>query len=46
MLRKYDRKNVLREVIRRTIVESRIEYKFLGLDYDPTGADEYSISAF
>jgi len=37
MLRKYDRKNLLREVIKRTIVESRIEYKFLGLAYEKDG---------
>ena len=37
MLRKYDRRNLLREVIKRTIVESRIEYKFLGLAYEKDG---------
>ena len=37
MLRKYDRRNLLRDVIKRTIVESRIEYKFLGLAYEKDG---------
>jgi len=37
MLRKYDRRNLLREVIKRTILESRIEYKFLGLAYEKDG---------
>jgi len=37
MLGKYDRKNLLREVIKRTMAESRIEYKFLGLMYEKDG---------
>lgn len=37
MLEKYDRQNTLREIIKRTIAESRIEYKLLGLAYEKDG---------
>jgi len=37
MLREYDTRHTLRDAIRRTISESRIEYKFLGLAYEKDG---------
>jgi hypothetical protein len=37
VLRKYDEQHVLRDVIKRAISESRIEYKFLGLTYEKDG---------
>ena len=37
MLRKYDKHHTLRDVIKRAISESRIEYKFLGLTYERDG---------
>jgi len=37
MLRKYDKQHTLRDVIKRAISESRIEYKFLGLTYERDG---------
>lgn len=37
MLKKYDEKHTLREVIKKAIAESRIEYKFLGLTYEKDG---------
>jgi len=37
MLREYDTQNTLRDAIKRTISESRIEYRFLGLAYEKDG---------
>jgi hypothetical protein len=37
MLQKYDSPNTLRNVIKRTISESKIEYRFLGLTYEKNG---------
>jgi hypothetical protein len=37
VLQKYDEQHVLRDVIKRAISESRIEYKFLGLTYEKDG---------
>jgi len=37
MLKKYDRADTLGNVIKRTISESRVEYKFLGLTYEKDG---------
>lgn len=37
MLAKYDKQHTSRETIKRTISESRIEYKFLGLTYEKDG---------
>ena len=37
MLKKYDSPGTLRNVIKRTISESRVEYKFLGLTYEKDG---------
>lgn len=37
MLRRYDEKRTLRDVIKKAIAESRIEYKFLGLTYAKDG---------
>jgi len=37
MLKKYDKQHTLRDVIKRAIAESRIEYKFLGLTYERDG---------
>jgi len=37
MLRKYDKQHTLRDIIKRAISESRIEYKFLGLTYERDG---------
>jgi len=37
MLKKYDKQHTLRDIIKRTISESRIEYKFLGLTYERDG---------
>jgi len=37
MLRKYDEKRTLRDVIKQAIAESRVEYKFLGLTYEKEG---------
>jgi len=37
MLEKYDREGTLRSVIKRTISESRVEYRFLGLAYEKDG---------
>jgi len=37
LLAEYDTRHVLREAIRKTISESRIEYKFLGLAYEKDG---------
>jgi hypothetical protein len=37
MLKDYDIKHTLRDVIKRTTSESRIEYKFLGLSYEKDG---------
>jgi len=37
MLAKYDKQHASRETIKRTISESRIEYKFLGLTYEKDG---------
>jgi len=37
MLMEYDTKQTLRDVIKRTISESRIEYRFLGLTYEKDG---------
>ncbi len=37
MLREYDAQNTLRDTIKRAILESRIEYKFLGLMYEKDG---------
>ena len=37
MLNKYDKQHTLRDIIRRAITESRIEYKFLGLTYEKDG---------
>jgi hypothetical protein len=37
MLRKYDTQHTLRDVIKRAISESRIEYRFLGLAYETDG---------
>jgi hypothetical protein len=37
VLQKYDEQHVLRDVIKRAISESRIEYKFLGLTYEKAG---------
>jgi len=37
MLKKYDKQHTLRDVIKRAIAESRIEYKFLGLTYEKDG---------
>ena len=38
MLKKYDKEGTLRSVIKRTISESRVEYRFLGLAYEKDGA--------
>ena len=37
MLNKYDKQHTLRDIIKRAITESRIEYKFLGLTYEKDG---------
>ena len=37
MLKKYDREGTLQSVIKRTITESRVEYRFLGLAYEKDG---------
>jgi hypothetical protein len=37
VLQKFDEQHVLREVIKRAISESRIEYKFLGLACEKDG---------
>jgi len=37
MLKKYDSSGTLRNVIKRTISESRVEYRFLGLAYEKNG---------
>lgn len=37
MLKKYDKQRTLRNIVKRTISESRIEYKFLGLTYEKDG---------
>jgi hypothetical protein len=37
MLRKYDAQSTLRDVIKRAVSESRIEYRFLGLTYEKDG---------
>jgi len=37
MLKKYDKDDTLRSVIKRTISESRVEYRFLGLAYEKDG---------
>ena len=37
MLEKYDTKHTLRDVIKRAISESRVEYKLLGLAYEKDG---------
>lgn len=37
MLEKYDKEGTLRNVIKRTVVESRVEYRFLGLAYERDG---------
>jgi hypothetical protein len=37
MMTKYDKRNTLRDAIKRAISESRIEYKFLGLVYEKDG---------
>jgi len=37
MLKKYDKQHTLRSVLKRTISESRVEYKFLGLTYERDG---------
>jgi hypothetical protein len=37
MLQNYDKQNKLRNVIKRTITESRTEYKYLGLTYEKDG---------
>jgi hypothetical protein len=37
MLEKYDTKHALRDVIKRAISESRVEYKLLGLAYEKDG---------
>ena len=36
-LRKHDTQNKLRDVIKRAVSESRIEYRFLGLTYEKDG---------
>jgi len=36
-LKKYDKDDTLRSIIKRTISESRVEYKFLGLAYEKDG---------
>jgi hypothetical protein len=36
-LRKYDAQSTLRDVIKRAVSESRIEYRFLGLTYEKDG---------
>lgn len=38
LLGKYDKEHILLEVIRRTVTESKIEYRFLGLTYERDGA--------
>ena len=37
MLKDYDTQHTLRDVIKRAISESRIEYRFLGLAYEKDG---------
>lgn len=37
ILKKYDKQHTLRSIIKRTISESRVEYKFLGLTYERDG---------
>jgi len=37
MLQNYDKQNTLRNTIKRTITESRAEYKYLGLTYEKDG---------
>jgi hypothetical protein len=37
MLKKYDKESTLLNVIKRTISESRVEYRFLGLAYEKDG---------
>ena len=37
ILSTYDKQHTLRDTIKRTILESRIEYKFLGLTYEKDG---------
>lgn len=37
LLEEYDKQRTLRDAIRRTIAESRIEYKLLGLAYEKDG---------
>jgi len=37
MLKKYDKDGALQSVIKRTISESRVEYRFLGLAYEKDG---------
>jgi hypothetical protein len=37
LLREYDTQHKLRDVVKRAISESRIEYRFLGLAYEKDG---------
>jgi hypothetical protein len=37
MLKKYDSTDTLRSIIKRTISESRVEYRYLGLAYEKDG---------
>jgi hypothetical protein len=37
MLEKYDKQRILREVIKRAVTESRIEYRYMGLTYERDG---------
>jgi len=37
MLREYDKEHTLRDILKRVISESRIEYRFLGLAYEQDG---------
>lgn len=44
ILSTYDKQHTLRDTIKRTILESRIEYKFLGLTYEKDGVQLKKIS--